>query len=273
MTRARPGGRLDHDHDDLDQGGAPTAARALPVLADRSGTRPAGPGHRPAARGRLHPDLQIDWLTQHPVTRVLEDAGERVHPASAWLASESAHIEAESGRARPPRLPGDPGDGRDPGQQLHGLQRRRGGDAVRPGDRRRVVGRRLLPAREPRAEALLLRVADRLRRLAADARPRRARGPADRRLQRRDAGAASPVSAGSATGRSSWATPRTWSTSRSVRACPNIREWTVAHYDFAGYVTGFEPPTAEEVARSRRELGYGADDVLCIVAVGGSGVG
>src|SRR5690242_13554463 len=45
----------------------------------------------------LHPDLQVDWLTQHPVTRVLEDAGERVHPASAWLASESAHIEAESG--------------------------------------------------------------------------------------------------------------------------------------------------------------------------------
>ena len=45
----------------------------------------------------LHPDLQVDWLTQHPVTRVLEEAGERVHPASAWLASESSHIEAESG--------------------------------------------------------------------------------------------------------------------------------------------------------------------------------
>lgn len=27
-----------------------------------------------------HPDLQVDWLTQHPVTRVLEEAGERVHP-------------------------------------------------------------------------------------------------------------------------------------------------------------------------------------------------
>ena len=45
----------------------------------------------------LHPDLEIDWLTEHPVTRVLEDAGERVHPASAWLASESSHIEAEAG--------------------------------------------------------------------------------------------------------------------------------------------------------------------------------
>ena len=46
---------------------------------------------------KLQPDLQIDWLTQHPVTRVLEDAGESVHPASAWLANESEHIEEESG--------------------------------------------------------------------------------------------------------------------------------------------------------------------------------
>ncbi len=43
------------------------------------------------------PDLEIDWLTQHPVTRVLEERGERVHPASRWLASESAHIESEAG--------------------------------------------------------------------------------------------------------------------------------------------------------------------------------
>ena len=45
----------------------------------------------------LHPDLQIDWLAQHPVTQVLADRGERVHPASRFLASESAHVEAEAG--------------------------------------------------------------------------------------------------------------------------------------------------------------------------------
>ncbi|HXC81628.1 MAG TPA: alpha/beta fold hydrolase [Trebonia sp.] len=44
-----------------------------------------------------HPDLEIDWLTQHPVTRVLEERGEHVHPASRWLASESSHIESEAG--------------------------------------------------------------------------------------------------------------------------------------------------------------------------------
>ncbi len=45
---------------------------------------------------RLHPDLQIDWLAQHPVTAVLEANGERIHPASAFLANESRHIESES---------------------------------------------------------------------------------------------------------------------------------------------------------------------------------
>jgi pimeloyl-ACP methyl ester carboxylesterase len=45
---------------------------------------------------KLHPDLGIDWLAQHPVTRVLEERGERVHPASRFLANESTHIESES---------------------------------------------------------------------------------------------------------------------------------------------------------------------------------
>src|SRR5207245_2443699 len=44
----------------------------------------------------LHPDLEIDWLAQHPVTAVLEARGERIHPASAFLSNESAHIESES---------------------------------------------------------------------------------------------------------------------------------------------------------------------------------
>jgi pimeloyl-ACP methyl ester carboxylesterase len=45
---------------------------------------------------KLEPDLEIDWLAQHPVTKVLEGRGERIHPASAMLANESGHIESES---------------------------------------------------------------------------------------------------------------------------------------------------------------------------------
>lgn len=46
---------------------------------------------------RLHPNLHVDWLAQDPVTRLLEVHGERVHPLSSRLASESRHIELESG--------------------------------------------------------------------------------------------------------------------------------------------------------------------------------
>ena len=135
---------------------------------------------------KLHPDLEIDWLAQHPVTAVLEARGERIHPASALLANESRHIESESAE-----------------HDLHCFQAIRRMDEIllanfmvfhdlvreerlRPLDRRRGLGARLLPAREPGAEARRLRLADRLRRLAADARRRRARGVPDRRLQRRD---------------------------------------------------------------------------------------
>ena len=43
-----------------------------------------------------HPDLRVDWLTQDPVTRMLELEGEDLHPASRYLVSESAHLERES---------------------------------------------------------------------------------------------------------------------------------------------------------------------------------
>ena len=43
------------------------------------------------------PELEIHWLAQHPVTAVLEAAGETIHPASQGLANESAHIEMRTG--------------------------------------------------------------------------------------------------------------------------------------------------------------------------------
>jgi hypothetical protein len=46
---------------------------------------------------RLRPDVQIEWLAQHPVTRVLEHHGQRIHPASAWLLNESKQFENDCG--------------------------------------------------------------------------------------------------------------------------------------------------------------------------------
>ena len=54
---------------------------------------------------------------------------------------------------------------------------------------------------------------------------------------------------------------------------PAIRDWTEANFSFSGYITGFTPPTAEEIPAWRAELGFRDDELLCVVAVGGSGVG
>jgi predicted glycosyltransferase len=55
---------------------------------------------------------------------------------------------------------------------------------------------------------------------------------------------------------------------------PSIRDWTERHFEFSGYITGFDPaPLVERREELRRELGYRPDERVVIVTVGGSGVG
>ena len=54
---------------------------------------------------------------------------------------------------------------------------------------------------------------------------------------------------------------------------PQIRPWVEANYAFSGHITGFDPPTEAERAALRSELGWRDDERICLVAVGGSGVG
>jgi predicted glycosyltransferase len=54
---------------------------------------------------------------------------------------------------------------------------------------------------------------------------------------------------------------------------PSIRDWTEQHYSFSGYVTGFDPSAYADRDALRRELGYGSEERVCVVTVGGSGVG
>jgi predicted glycosyltransferase len=54
---------------------------------------------------------------------------------------------------------------------------------------------------------------------------------------------------------------------------PAIRDWTEREFDFAGYVTGFDPADHADRDALRAELGYGPDERICLVTVGGSGVG
>jgi pimeloyl-ACP methyl ester carboxylesterase/predicted glycosyltransferase len=239
---------------------------------------PIGLGHAlrdvaVAAELRLrHPDLRIDWLAQHPVTRVLEDRGEHVHPASAELANESGHVEHESGE-----------------HDLHAFQAIRRmdeilvhnfmvfADVVAGGDYDLVIGDEAwdvdhflhenpelkrfafawmtdfvgwLPMPEGGAAEAAL-TADH----NAEMVEQRARF---RRVRDRSVFVGSPddiVDADFGPG------------------LPPIRQWTEQNFDFAGYVTGFDPAALPGTAELRRELGVGTDERLCLVTVGGSGVG
>ena len=54
---------------------------------------------------------------------------------------------------------------------------------------------------------------------------------------------------------------------------PPIRAWTERHFDFSGYITGFNPAEFADRPALREALGYRPDEQVCIVTVGGSGVG
>ena len=190
---------------------------------------------------KLHPDLEIDWLAQHPVTHVLAARGERVHPASAHLASESGHIEPRVGRARPARLPGHPPDGRDPARQLHGLPRPgpRGatttcGSATRPGSSTTTCTRTPSGNAPPTPGSPTSSAGCRW----PTAAPREAFLTADYNAEMIEHIARFPRVRDRAifVGDPDDIVPDAFGP-----GLPPIRDWTERHYDFAGYVTGFDP--------------------------------
>ena len=235
---------------------------------------PIGLGHaqRDAAIAdelrNLHPGLKIDWLAQHPVTAVLAARGERVHPASSYLASESGHIESESA-----------------GHDLHAFQAIRRMDEIllanfmvfhdvvreedydlwigdeaweldyylheNPEQKRAAyawltdfVGWLPMPAGGEREAFLTADYnAEMIEHVARFPRVR------DRAIFVGDPGDIVPDAFGP--------------------GLPLIRDWTQQHYDFPGYITGFGPGQLAD----RHALGYRDDERVCLVTVGGSGVG
>ncbi|MFB9444670.1 alpha/beta fold hydrolase [Dactylosporangium vinaceum] len=239
---------------------------------------PIGLGHarRDLAIARalraLRPDVHVDWLTQHPVTRMLESAGERVHPASRWLANESAHIEAEAGE-----------------HDLHCFRALRTMDEI-------LVANFMVFQDLVEAERYDLVVADEawdvdhflhedpaLKRSAyawltdfvgflpmPDADARETYVTADYNAEMLDHIAGHPH----VRDRSIFVgDPADIVDERFGADLPMIRTWTEANYSFAGYVTGFDPAALSDRAALRVELGYRPDEQVCIVTAGGSAVG
>jgi len=217
-----------------------------------------------------HPDLEIDWLAQHPVTQVLQERGERVHPASHWLASESAHLESEAGE-----------------HDLNMLQAARRMDEI-------MVANFMVFHDLTSDEPYDLWIADE----GWDVDHFLFDNPELKRtayawltdfvgwLPMPEGGAAEAALT------ADWNAEVVEQTRRYPRlrdrsifvgnpgdlvdaplgpGLPSVRDWTLERYTCTGYVTGFPPSQDREALRA--EFGYRPGERICLVTVGGSGVG
>ncbi|QYG92224.1 alpha/beta fold hydrolase [Iamia sp. SCSIO 61187] len=218
----------------------------------------------------LHPDLQIDWLAQHPVTTVLEEAGETIHPASAELASESAHVEDECGE-----------------HDLHAFQAIRRMDEI-------LVANFMVFHDVVEAQPYDLVIADE----AWEVDHHLHENPELKRFAYawmtdfvgwlpmpdggdHEAGLAADHNAEMIEQRARFRRLRDRSIfvgdpddvvpDRFGPGLPTIADWTRDEFDFAGYVTGFSPVADRDALRA--DLGYRPDEQVCVVTVGGSAVG
>jgi predicted glycosyltransferase len=220
----------------------------------------------------LRPELTIDWLAQHPVTTVLEAEGEHVHPASRWLANESAHVASEAS-----------------GHDLHCFQALRRMDEI-------LVANFMLFQEVVEEGCYDLIIGDE----AWDVDYYWHENPELKRAQNvwltdfvgylpmPDGGKAEAFLTTDYNAEMIEHIDRyPWIRDRAIfvgedqdivpdtfgRNLPAIREWTTHHFSYSGYITGFTPPDPDEVASIRSRLGYREDELVCLVAVGGSGVG
>ena len=218
----------------------------------------------------LHHDLEVHWLAQHPVTEVLAEQHEWVHPASRWLASECAHIEAESGE-----------------HDLHAFQ------AIRRMDEIQVANFHVFHEIVD-ADPYDLVVADEGWEIDyfLHENPELKRCPF---VWLTDFVGWLPMPDGGETEAAITADynaemiehiaryPRLRDRSVFVGTAddlvtdplgpglPTVRDWTQAHYDFAGYISGTRPSMDRDAVRA--EQGWRPDDQVCVVSAGGSGVG
>lgn len=218
------------------------------------------------------PGLEVEWLAQPPLTRLLAAVGETVHPASADLASESAHVDLEARE-----------------HELHAFQMIRRMDEIlcaNFGVFMDVVKQEKFDVwiadegwevdyflhEEPQLKTSpYVWMADfcgfvpmpsggeREQFLVSDLNAQMIEH-VDGHPGLRDLSVF--------IGEPADIVPRDFGP-----GLPSIREWTEAHYKFSGYVLPFDPATLRDRIALRRELGYHADTTLIVASVGGSAVG
>ncbi len=221
---------------------------------------------------RLHPDLQVDWLAQDPVTRFLDANDERIHPASVRLANESSHIESEAGE-----------------HDLNAFQALRNMDEI-------LIANFMVFQEVLEQEHYDLVIADE----AWDVDHYWHEHPELKKAQiawltdfvgwvpmpqsgEHEAFLTTDYNAEMIehveghprlrdraifVGNPDDIVPQGFG-----KDLPAMRDWIPAHFDFCGYVLGKHPSEFGERADLRRQFGYRDDEKVCIVTVGGSGVG
>jgi pimeloyl-ACP methyl ester carboxylesterase len=222
---------------------------------------------------KLVPDLEVEWLAQDPVTRVLEVNGERIHPASRAMASESQHLEREAGH-----------------HQLHVFEAFRRMDeillanfmvfldAVRERDYDIWIGDEawevdhFLHENPELKQAAYVWLTDFVGWLPMPTvGAREAELTADYNAEMIEQVERFPRVRDRSIfiGRPQDIVPGTFGV-----GLPEIRAWTERHYQFSkGYILGLDQKNVGDRAELRRSLGYRDGEVVCIASVGGSGVG
>ncbi len=221
---------------------------------------------------RLVPGLEVDWLAQDPVTQVLAAEGERIHPASRHLASECRHLQAEA-------------DGHD----LHAFQALRRMDEI-------LAANFMVFDDVVREQRYDLWIGDEAWELDyhLHENPSLKRAPF---AWLTDFVGWLPMTDGGE--HEAFLTtdlnaemiehvrdhpeirdraifvgdPDDIVGGRLGQDLPAIRDWTQDNFDFSGFVPGFDRDALPDQAQLRAELGYRPDERICIVTVGGSGVG
>ena len=263
------------------------ASRFDPPAVSRPAARAAGPrallvsspiglGHvwRDVALARelrrAVPGLEVSWLAQPPVTRVLEACGESIHPMSTALAPEAAGVDADAGEHR-----------------LHAFQMLRRLDEI-------FCANFMVFDDLVREEAFDVWIADEAWELDyfLHENPRLKTTPY---VWMTDFVGVLPMPAGGereaflAADHNAQMVEHVAQTpslrDRSIFVgdaddivdaplgpdLPSIRDWTEPRFGFPGYITGFDAVPDRDAVRG--ELGWGADETVCVVAAGGSSVG
>jgi pimeloyl-ACP methyl ester carboxylesterase/UDP:flavonoid glycosyltransferase YjiC (YdhE family) len=221
---------------------------------------------------RLVPGLEVHWLAQPPLTTLLEACGETVHPASADLAPEATHVDAEAGE-----------------HELHAFQMLRRLDEifcanfmvfhdlvtaeafdVWIGDEAWEVDYFLHEHPELKT-APYVWLTDFVGVLPMpDGGEHEAFLAADTNAQMVEHVARHPH----VRDRSIFiGDPDDIVAGRLGPDLPSIRDWTEPRFRFTGYVSGYDPAEIADRDALRAELGYASGEKVCIVACGGSGVG